>query len=197
MRILVLVCSIFLFSLHSYSQNFEGGLSIGMNASQVDGDFSSGFNQIGVRAGAFAVYPFSDRFSLKGLLLFEQLGSADNDRGGLIVRTNYFSFPILGQFYLPIYLGGENKDLKVQLGPCIGALLSAKDQTGEFTGLNTFDLRLMAGMEFPLGKNGLSLLYGYSMNSLAGSTAGNPILQPNARGLFHNQVALSLDLVLY
>lgn len=197
MRILICICSISLFSLYGYSQNFTGGLSIGMNASQVDGDFSSGFNQIGLRAGAFAVYPFSERFSLKGLLLFEQLGSADTDRGGLIVRTNYFSFPLLSQFYIPIFIGGKNKDLKVQLGPCIGTLLNAKDDTGEFTGLNPIDLRLMAGIEFSLGKNGISLLYGYSMNSMAGDTAGNPILQPNARGLFHNQVALSLDLLLF
>lgn len=197
MRTLFLFFTISFIGVTSYSQNFEGGLSIGMNASQVDGDFSSGFNQIGLRVGAFAVYPFSAGFSLKGQLLFEQLGSADGDRGGLIVRTNYFSFPLLGQFYIPIIIGGESKDLKVQLGPCIGALLNAKDQFGEFTGLNTFDVRLMAGMEFPLGKHGLSLLYGYSISSLAGSTVGNPILQPNARGLFHNQVALTLNFVLY
>ena len=197
MRLFLIIVVFSLISLTGKTQNFQGGLSIGANASQVDGDFSSGFNQIGIRAGAFATYQISNGFALQGQLLFDQLGSADGNRGGLIVRTNYFSFPILSQFSLPIILGEETQDLILQLGPSIGVLLNAKDQTGEFTGLNELDIRLLAGIEFPLGNNALSLLYGYSMNSLAGNSTGNPIIQANARGLFHNHVALSLNLSLY
>ncbi|MEM6632437.1 MAG: outer membrane beta-barrel protein [Bacteroidota bacterium] len=179
------------------AQNLKGGITLGMNASQVDGDFSGGFNQIGIRAGGFVGYKISENFSLQGQLLFEQLGSAGGNQGGRIIRTNYFSFPLLAVVELPILLGEKEYIIQFQVGPAVGVLLDSKDFFGEFVDLNSPDLRGLAGFAFALGKNSLTVHYGYSLTSLAGQAQGNPILTSNARGLFHNYVSFGLNFVLF
>ena len=179
------------------AQNLNGGITLGMNASQVDGDFSGGFNQAGIRVGGFLGYQLSKNFAVQGQLLYEQLGSAGGNQGGRIIRANYFSFPLLGVVDLPVILGEKEYLIQFQAGPVVGVLLDSKDFFGEFVDLSSPDLRVLSGFAFALGKNALTLHYGYSLTSLSGKSQGNPILTPNARGLFHNYVSFGLNFVLF
>ena len=84
-KLILSIC--FLFILCSLSaQNLGGGLHIGLNGTQVDGDNSAGFNRAGLVVGGFVSYAVSDNFELQPELQFEQLGSAND--GGLIVKMN-------------------------------------------------------------------------------------------------------------
>ena len=193
--LITLILSVFCLSIQA--QNLSGGITLGMNASQVDGDFSGGFNQAGIRAGGFFGYQISQSFSLQGQLLYEQLGSAGGNQGGRIIRANYFSFPLLAVLDIPILLGENEYLIQFHAGPVVGVLLDSKDFFGEFVDLNSPDIRLLSGFAFALGKNSLTVHYGYSLSSLAGTSQGNPILTPNARGLFHNYVSFGLNFVLF
>ena len=59
------------FGLQSFSQGFGGGLHVGLNASQIDGDAVSGFNKAGLSIGAFVNYEIGDNIFLQPELLFE------------------------------------------------------------------------------------------------------------------------------
>ncbi|MEM8896715.1 MAG: outer membrane beta-barrel protein [Bacteroidota bacterium] len=186
----------FLFILCSLSgQGLGGGLHIGLNGTQVDGDNSAGFNRAGLVLGGFVSYAVSDNFEVQPELQFEQLGSANY--GGLIVKMNYISLPVMANFYIPIDLFGETRDIQFNIGPVVGLLLSAKDQGGEITFLDNLDYRAMAGFTLRGGNTGFSMRYGYSLRSFAGSTQGFPFLSPGARGVFHNYVTFTLRIYLF
>lgn len=52
-------------SFNSYSQEFTGGILLGIGGSQIDGDEQHPYNKAGLIAGAFIIKPFSDKSGLK------------------------------------------------------------------------------------------------------------------------------------
>lgn len=72
---LLLLCFV-IWSLTSISaQRFEASLIGGFNLAQLDGDDLSGFNKIGLNAGAKVAAVLSDRWQLSLEMLFSQQGS--------------------------------------------------------------------------------------------------------------------------
>lgn len=176
-------------------QNLGGGLSLGFNASQVDGDGVGGFRQVGLSLGGFVYYDLSDRLRFQPEVLFDQLGS--RDRGGFFsLRTQHITVPLLLSLQVPVDLGNGLHDIHFEAGPALGVLLMGRDN---YTGADysaTYrnpDLRVLGGFGYDLSARwAFHLRYGYSAISFL-RTGNRPIyLRPDAPGLYHHYVTFSL-----
>lgn len=196
--------TIFIFSLLALfvasntlvAQNLSGGIALGANASQVDGDLVSGYSKVGLSLGGFVTYEFNDRLALQPEILFEQLGSATQGVG-LLLNTNHISVPILLQATIPVDLGGGAQNVQLQAGPVIGVLLSARDQNRDLTAsLSRTDLRAVAGVGYRFTDRwSLLVRWGYSVLSFVPTNATlSQIIAPGRAGLFHHYFNLSLRL---
>ena len=118
----ILVC---LVPAGAYSQNVGGGLSLGPNFCQIDGDFYKGFNKIGISAGGYAWYDFNDNVGLQVEILYNTKGARANTGGSGIYhsRLNYIDVPVLANFRL---FGDRDKGIMFQAGLVPGSLLFAR-----------------------------------------------------------------------
>lgn len=183
----------FLSIAHVSGQGLDGGIHIGGNASQVDGDQSAGFNQAGLSLGGFVEYDLTTTSSLGVEILYEQLGSAR--QGVLILRNHHVSLPITFRYHLPIELGEETHTVTLLAGASPGYLFAAKSEFGDVTDLlQRFDLRAVAGVEYKF-RDSFSLLmrYGYSVLSFldTSSPLSSNLLGPGRIGLAHNYITLA------
>lgn len=72
----VLIISLFIVSFFTVkSQSIKGGLIFGLNMSQVDGDEVAGYKKPGLNAGATAIIPFGDVWSVSIETLLSQQGA--------------------------------------------------------------------------------------------------------------------------
>ena len=90
-----------LLGFNSRAQRFEGGVIAGLNASQVDGDFTSGYHKPGIAIGGFVQNNFSRTLFACMELKFNQKGSRRNpdpkisvDQSKYIMRLNYADMPV-------------------------------------------------------------------------------------------------------
>ena len=158
-RIYFIVFLIVITSLSAFSQRFEGGVLVGLNASQVDGDTYSGYNKPGIVAGGFVQTNLS-RTIFSGMeIKFNQKGSRKNpdpkstdDQLKYIMRLNYID--------IPVYLGIRTSDnISILAGLSTGYLINATefDNYGKFVEedqhpFNTFDVQGFLGFRFQLTK---------------------------------------------
>ena len=149
-------------------QNFSGGLVLGFNASQVDGDNDGGFRQIGPSVGGFVQYELGDKLLLQPEIVFEQLGSVAKG-GGFGIRTTHISIPIMLSTEIPIDFGDGDRNITLQAGPVKGNLLGAKDNFRGTDNSDTYrkpDLRAAAGASWQFSDRwALVGRYGYSVIS--------------------------------
>lgn len=177
----------------SQAQNFRGGIQLGLNASQVDGDGSGGFNQAGIAGGGYLRYRLNDRWGIGPELLYEQLGSAD--RLGKILRSHHISVPVMVSVEAPIDLGDMQQELEFMAGPVGGYLIQASDFNLDITrSLNRFDLRAVAGLAYHTGDFSFLVRYGYSVFPFQGGRI-NGVLFPQG-GPFHHYVQFLVRLQL-
>ncbi len=109
-----------------FKQGFEGVISAGLNAAQIDGDGLSGFNMPGMMLGVGAIYHYSPKISFGPEFFFSQKGSrATQDDvakyGGNVYirfRTNYIDIPILLHYH-------ATPSITLTGGPSFNALISA------------------------------------------------------------------------
>ena len=93
-----------LFIKTSSAQNIGGGITVGFNASQVDGDSYAGFNKLGFNAGVIGIVPLNKKFSASLEILYNQKGSkqqADPSNPftqSYKLRLNYAEVPLLINF---------------------------------------------------------------------------------------------------
>lgn len=103
-KVFLLLLLLFSGSLTSVSgQTFKAALIGGFNLAQLDGDDLSGFNQLGVNAGAKVAAVLSDRWQLSLEMLFSQLGShrsRDDVYFGIYdnIRLNFVETPVMISF---------------------------------------------------------------------------------------------------
>lgn len=102
-RILFPFFLIFLGSIGSNAQTFEGALLVGVNLSQIDGDLLAGYNQPGLNAGARVTINLSERWKASTGLQFAQMGSSFS-KGDPVnalydnIRINAVEVPVLAHF---------------------------------------------------------------------------------------------------
>jgi hypothetical protein len=88
---------------HTSAQRFIGGLTAGVNLSQIDGDRLAGFHQPGLNAGARVAAVLGERWQLSVEMLYSQQGarrSRYDDPGAALdnIRLNYVEAPFMLHF---------------------------------------------------------------------------------------------------
>ena len=190
----LLCITFFLASFNIYAQNFGGGLSLGMNASQVDGDAVAGFNKAGLSLGGFVFYELSNYVGIQPEILYEQLGSVS--QGFIFVKTSHISIPVLLRLSIPVEIGSTTQKFQFHAGPVIGVLLTAKnDNLEDLTDvLNQTDFRIVGDVDYRFSRS-LSFMvrYGYSLASFIRTNATVPanLLAPGRSGLAHHYVSIA------
>ena len=104
------------------SQNFDGGLLMGLTTSQISGDNLAGFNKLGIAIGIFTERNISEKSSLKFEISYFQKGSKNNN-----LNSNFNSFKlnyIEAPFYFNYLL---QRNTFIQFGFHTGFLVLQKE----------------------------------------------------------------------
>jgi hypothetical protein len=135
--IITFICiSLFLFiSDVIMAQKFGGGITLGFNASQIDGDDMAGYHKIGWNSGLNTSYNLNDPWQINVDFLFSQRGSQsqlipDDTESLRKITLNYVE--------LPVYIAYQDWKIeddfyKVQgfAGLSAGRLFSVKNALGD------------------------------------------------------------------
>lgn len=82
----------------SFAQGFSAAALLGVNASQIDGDDSAGYNKVGLTGGFKLFYPVTEKGDLSMELLYSQRGSrsALSLGGGntFYIKLDYIELPV-------------------------------------------------------------------------------------------------------
>jgi hypothetical protein len=122
------------FSLHA--QRFLGGVSAGMNLSQVDGDEKYGFHKVGLNIGPMVMLPFgkTKKWSVTMELLFSQVGSYARSQYSsadtVIDSTQYYDGYklVLDYVQIPIIVHfTDKKTVAAGIGFLYGQLVGVKE----------------------------------------------------------------------
>ncbi len=161
---LVLTC-ICILPAYSAAQINKGGITFGVNASQVHGDGAYGYDQFGIYFGGFVDFHLTGGLAFSPSIVFEQLGSKRATFGELILRTNYFSFPILLKLD-PAFRDNPFLDkFSLEGGLVPGVLLSAKDNFSPLGNeLTRYDLRMIYGINYSEMRFGYYFRLGQSLS---------------------------------
>ena len=107
MRNLLFILFILVTSVHLYSQRkdvqvFSATAIVGMNASQIDGDATAGYNKIGLNVGAKAAIYLAEKWEIDFEILYSQQGSQSTLVKGIPRRyychLDYIEVPLLVHF---------------------------------------------------------------------------------------------------
>lgn len=134
MKKLIIASLLFISALHAFSQqkgSFELGVNVGYNGATVtDGKQTNTSYRNGFNLGASGDYYFSDRWSIKVKLTYDQKGW---DRGYIQdlgtgqsyttdYRLDYITVPVMANWHF-----GKKRNWYLNFGPYVGFLLSAKE----------------------------------------------------------------------
>jgi len=149
-------------------QDFQGGLTAGLNAAQIDGDGDEGFGKLGLNAGAFVARPIIDN------LLYWQLELRYSSRGKYRPITQFdrtSDFAALDYVELPLSLHYYVIDkVIIELGIAPDVLVRERyaDENGPInpdyaTNRRRFGLTALAGAwYFPMEQLAIGVRYNYS-----------------------------------
>ena len=179
-------------------QRFKAGLIAGLNASQILGDNSGGYNRLGLQGGMRAVAVITKKTDLLFEILYSQRGSYDKSYNKcniipLEISTKYIEVPVMVAF--KDWLKEEDGYYRLQVsgGFSYGRLLNATsigschdDLTDLF---NKNDVSFTLGVEYFSNKHlsfgmrwsrSINLLY----NHKKGDNLENPRNENSLRGFF-------------
>ena len=195
-KIIILQTILLLISLHTFSQNkFKGGLIVGINGSQIDGDSMSGFDKGGLLAGVFIDFPLSAKTYLSMELLYSMKGSKQKDQNSAnyiygpwyMLRLTYIDVPLLLNYKI-------REKVMINGGIACGILVGSKyldhDRMEEprFDAIRAYDFLPVIGLKLQLTKN----LYFFSRYSYSafniGKDKSNMLWSRTNRGLHNNVV---------
>jgi hypothetical protein len=157
--VLLLIC----LPLVSYSQRFEGGAILGINASQIDGDRMGGYNKAGLVAGAFVYTDFRNKWGGQLEIRYAAKGSASSIHGTDKVknRLQYIELPILATYDV-------TRKINLQGGAVPGFLFSAQQNNGygyeDFDQVDKYSVDICLGGSYLLLDNlSISARFAYSV----------------------------------
>ena len=94
-----------------FGQHFKGGLLLGFNASQVDGDTYSGYDKFGLMGGVYVYTPISSMFDVQMEIKYMGKGARKRTSGEDLTQyrsnLNYIEIPILLRFNTKSKIGVE------------------------------------------------------------------------------------------
>jgi opacity protein-like surface antigen len=145
----------------------EFGFNVGFNNSTVSNSDVSADTAYGLNVGGSVDYYFSDRWSIKGKLIYDQKGWDNGfieDSSGSSFATdyniNYLTVPVMANWHF-----GSKRNWFLEFGPYMGFLLNAEevrfgtDVTDSFNSTD-FGLALGIGVKIPLSDK-LKLFFEY------------------------------------
>jgi len=123
-------------------RQFYGGVVIGLNCSQVDGDTYSGFHSAGLNAGGLVYWHFHPQIGMSLEFLYSQKGSkgvtesTDPYAGPYFekykIRLNYVEAPLVFHYFL-------SPRFQVGLGGSFNALIGSKESLTMIYPVNNLD----------------------------------------------------------
>ena len=142
----------FSISAQQSKKDVELGLNVGYNRSTIVNSQNTANAGSGFNFGASAYYYFSNRWSLKGKLIYDQKGwnndyIRDNATGILYntnYKVNYLTVPVMANWHF-----GSKRNWYLNFGPYAGFLLNAKDtrfETDVKKDFNSTDFGLALGI---------------------------------------------------
>jgi len=194
-----------LLSTEVFSQRIMGGLSIGMNLTQVDGDEYYGFKKFGLNVGPMAIVPLdkNKRWTISLELLYSQKGSNYNGRTDTTsykLRLDYVDIPVLFHFT-------DKRVISGGVGFAYGQLINVKEwKKGTVTDsitlqgpYNMGDLSVVADLQIRLwSKLWVDVRYQYSMLMIRKDVPFSDPTNPKntwTRNQYNNVVSLRLTWV--
>lgn len=199
MRRIILFIVLCLLPTVIFAQSIKGGLALGFNASQVDGDEVFGYHKFGFNTGPFATIPLGKNFSATIETLYNQKGSyqrpqfADSLSGEYQLILNYLDVPVLFQY--------TDKDVvKFGAGFSWGRLVQFKEWqhgyrinwTNPYGPYKTSDFDFLIDVQFKLTRGFyFDFRYAYSVGKIRTREFHN-ITGTWTRNQYNNVVALRL-----
>jgi len=157
LRVIALLWLAFAFlPLLSAQQRFKAGFTAGLNASQIQGDDTGGYNKLGLVGGLKGIAVLGERSELSLELTYSQRGSK-NDKAepvDIVIRLAYAEVPVLFNYKDWYVEDGDYHRVMGSIGFSYGRLLSAEsegltskyiDETDNFT---KDDFSFVVGAEF-------------------------------------------------
>ena len=156
-------------------QRFNAGILLGLNAAQINGDASAGYNKLGVRAGVRGIVNFTEKAEITMDLLYSQRGSQSELSSGNVglqrsIIIHYVEVPV--QF---VYKDWWDEDyFRVQAfgGLSFSRLVSTRlkeyPELEELTPyFNNNDIGITIGAAYYIGPHfGIGARYSRSINRL-------------------------------
>ena len=156
MKKILLFIVLVVFALVSHAQRFEAGFVGGLNASQVQGDFTQGYHKPGIQLGTYVQTDLSPAVFAGMEIKFSQKGSRKNpntktgDQEKYVMRLAYVDVPV----YLGFRAGGN---ISMLLGVIPGYLVNSKELNNygqlppeDRKPFNELDLEGMIGARYQL-----------------------------------------------
>ena len=152
-----------------YAQDFNFGLRLGANFSQIDGDMASGYNKIGYHVGVFTAYPFSSLSS--GIL--ELSYTSKGARYSEIQQVTVLDYVEISLLYgLKVT---EKIEILAGVQPSVltgSNVTEAGVDMGDVVNFNKFDLPVAVGLRLYLNPHiALEARLSYSLRNINGNGA--------------------------
>jgi len=202
LKLNLLLCGLILFVFQVRAQNrgdVELGIGGGVNVAGITGDYFTSDSRTAFNVDAFGDFYFSDRWSLKAKIQYDQKGYKTgsltiNDEVIIKQETyklNYVTVPVMANWHF-----GKKRNWYMNFGPYIGMLVNAKASNVDVKDrFNTVDVGLDygIGVKIPIFSHcklflGYDVQYGFTdiVKNNPGSSANN------LRVTFHTGVAFSI-----
>ncbi len=183
-------------------QRFLGGVSLGMNLTQVDGDEFYGFHKVGLNVGPMVSMPFgkNKNWSASMELLYSQKGSYHNgstDSTTYRINLDYAEVPLLIHFT-------DKKLISGGVGFCYGQLVNYKETKNNFydsiftyqNSLSNYEISIIADVQIRLwSKLWANVRYQYSLKSNHTVLVSDPTSYPRTtftRDQYNNVISIRL-----
>jgi len=184
------------------AQRFLGGISVGANFTQVDGDQFYGFRHVGLNFGPMAILPFGKKkqWSVSMELLYSQKGSyhkGNTDTTYYHLNLNYIDIPVMVHFT-------DKEVISAGVGFCYGQLVGKKESTlpdsimVPNSNFLPYDLSVLGEVSLRLwNRLWINVRYQYSMISLRTVTYKDPYNQLNTweRKEYNNLITVRLTYI--
>lgn len=171
--VLLFAISLSLLGLKSQAQSFDGGLTGGVVASQINGDGYGGFHQIGWTAGVFGRIPSGRRSSWQLEMKYSLYGAHSDikETPEMNIRLHYIEMPIMFRYNLGgININGRHMDfITAEIGLSGDFLIKNNQEAGYDGGFDNpswafFSVTGNIGLQFDINDRwGINIR---SMNSL-------------------------------
>lgn len=180
------------------AQRIMGAAILGMNATQVDGDEVYGYKKFGLNAGAAAIIPFKEKWSVSIENIYSEKGAHQRRRyldsldGSYDLKLNYLEVPVLLHFT-------DKETVTFGAGMSWGRLVKVWEQRNGYempatilqSGIyRSSDLNLLLDIRFRVFERfRFNARYAYSIRPIAtrevvDSKTGKPNIRDQYSGLF-------------